>query len=453
MLLRKSAILLLPLLYAHAAVPKELQSLADQARNLPPEFAADVLLKLAASPLANDPKWKRGLIEDAFLSAAHAQSPYRKLGDNRVSLDAVLSLHLEALTLQTGAVEAMLALDPPRAVTMFQDIPAPELPKLSCQQALTPDVSAYYQTAINIFTSAFTPEQRGKEEDIQFLRARIAAVQSPSQVVPALKLLDQVELSPRTRAELVALFAIALDRIHGGDREFAASEALLMGAAVPEMHETAFLSTLRAYIVRHLSGPRCSDQMKGGQLPESAAQFNKLISRIDVTGSQFHPIAADEAAPLRDDGTYPPPAADQSTHGKQVRAAVHALQNDDPSTKEWTEHYYAALKLMESWSTQEEASPEDAAFTLATEYFVLLREFPNGAAQMSAAGSFLHFLEQQYDPAGNRSLWFLEFHLLLNRARSSNGDSDQAWLLDQLLHSRNPVIATYAQVEKLLGQS
>lgn len=393
MWLRKLVLLLLPLLSIRAQVPKEIQALANQARGLPPEFAADVLLKLAASPLVNDPKWKRGAVEDAFLSAAHAQSPYRKLGDRRVSLDAVMSLHLEALTLQTSAVEAMLALDAQRALTMFRDTPAPNLPKLSCQEALTPDVSAYYQTAAALFTSAFTPAKRRKEEDIAFLRDHISAIESPSQVAPALKLLDQVELSEQIRSGLIASFAAALERVNGGDREFAASESLLVSAAVPGMHEAGFLATLRAYIVRHASGPRCSDQIKAGQLPESATQFNKLILQIDPDGTQFHPIADEEAAPLRDDGTYPAPYVGQSPHARQVAAALAALRNENRSSAEWTAHYYDALKLIESWKPEDESSPEDYLLMFTADYNGLLDYAPEGPARRSTLESYVHFLE------------------------------------------------------------
>ena len=418
---------------------------------LPPDFAADILLKLSSVPLAGNTKWKRGLIEDAFLSAPYAQPPFQMLGDRPMSLDAVSSIRLEALTLQTRAVDAMLSLDPQRALVMFQDIPPLKLPKLSCQEALTPDVSAYYQTAAEVFNRAFTPALRLKGDDTAFLRDRVSAIDSPSQVVPALKLVDQLELSPPVRTGLMASFEAVLNRIDGGDREFAASESLLMGAAVPEMHEAAFLDTLRAYIVRQVSGPRCSDQIKAGQLPDSVTQFNKLISRMDSSGARYHPITAEEAAPLRDDGTYPPPVA-ESAHANQVRAAVHVLQNDGPSTREWTEHFFAALNLMESWHTEEEAAPEYAFFTLAVEYFVLLRAAPSGAAQRNAAGSFQRFLEQQYAPTGNHGLWFQEFRLLLNRVAGPNGsESDQTWLLGQLLRSRNPAMAAYAQLEKLTG--
>ena len=83
------AICVLPLLYARAAVPPEFQALADRARGLPPEFTADVLLRLAVSPQVTDAKWKRGLIEDAFLSAAGAPQPYRLRG-SRISSPGAL---------------------------------------------------------------------------------------------------------------------------------------------------------------------------------------------------------------------------------------------------------------------------------------------------------------------------------------------------------------------------
>ena len=47
-------------------------------RAVPPEFSADLMLRLAASPLIRDPKWKRELIDEAFASARNAQLPYRR---------------------------------------------------------------------------------------------------------------------------------------------------------------------------------------------------------------------------------------------------------------------------------------------------------------------------------------------------------------------------------------
>jgi len=453
--MRKFAFFLLPLFCVHAAAPKELQALADQARALPPEFAADILLKLAASPVASDAKWKRELIEDAFFSAGHAQSPYRKQAPGRIAFGITMS-RMDVLTLQGRAVEAMLPLDAQRALVMFGDIAMPHFPKPTCQDAITPNVSAYYETAILLFQKAFTPAQRSKGDDIQFLLVRIAAIESAAQVVPALKMLDQVELSPSVRNELIASFAGGLERMDRGNREFGESENLLVGAAVPEMHETPlFMPALRAYIVRHVSGPRCSDHIKAGELPEAVQQFNKLISRIDPAATQFHPISAEESAPSKDDGTYPPMTLGQSAHFKQILAAEGAIGQGRLSAQEKTARYLEILELLDSWKVEDEASPEDYWFEAATTRFSLVSDVPEGPAPRNVMENLLRFMEQQYDSDDNRGLWSLEFgHVVaLTRPTSEIRPQDRAWFLDLLVHSHNPAISLYAQMEKLLGSS
>ena len=125
--------------------PLETLALVDRARALPPEFSADILLRLAGSKLIGETRWKRESIEEAFLAGAHAPLPYQQTA-NGLSTDsranqAVWHNDLEALTLETRAVEAMLPIDPQRALALFQDIVAPEVPRLTCQDAATPDVS------------------------------------------------------------------------------------------------------------------------------------------------------------------------------------------------------------------------------------------------------------------------------------------------------------------------
>ena len=66
-----------------AAPPNPLLPLADAARAAPPEFCADILLRIAASKRA-DAKWKRELIEEAFRTAAQAQARFaRRLNRRR----------------------------------------------------------------------------------------------------------------------------------------------------------------------------------------------------------------------------------------------------------------------------------------------------------------------------------------------------------------------------------
>jgi hypothetical protein len=260
-------------------VSKDVLALVDQARALPPDYSADAMLRIADSALVKDTAYRRKLIEEAFLDGAHAQS---------------------SLLLQTRAIEAMLGIDPPRALALFRNIPPPNPPVLTCQDVAIPDYSPYYRTAAALFERAFTAEQRKADDDVQFLGDLIRRIQSPLQVVPAMKMMPDAgaRMTAAQRQELSGAMAGVLDRVDGGDRAFSASESVLVPSALPEMHDTQmFVPALRSYIVRHLSGARCSDNIHGTDLPESAKQFNTLIGRLAQTTAQLRPIAAGEVRP------------------------------------------------------------------------------------------------------------------------------------------------------------
>jgi hypothetical protein len=91
-------------------------ALVEQARTLPPEFSADTLLRLAGSQLVTDKTWQKELIDEAYWSGRRAPLPYQQWADRQDSLPTrqVRANRLETLTLQTRAIEAMLALDPER---------------------------------------------------------------------------------------------------------------------------------------------------------------------------------------------------------------------------------------------------------------------------------------------------------------------------------------------------
>ncbi len=81
--------------------------LADRARALDPEFAANALLRIADAPAVADVAWKREILEDTFRLAAGAQEPFarRNWTGNPVSLfDKAYAQGLDACTLQCKAV-------------------------------------------------------------------------------------------------------------------------------------------------------------------------------------------------------------------------------------------------------------------------------------------------------------------------------------------------------------
>jgi truncated hemoglobin YjbI len=442
--------------------PDDILALVDRARALPPEFASDLMLKLAASPRVAEKQWKRELIEEAFLSGAHAQLPYYQRGapgtDERESQEAWPN-DLEALTLQTRAVEAMQPLDPQRARALFEDIVYPELPFVSCQEVKTPNLEKYFSAAIRVFERGFTPRQREKEDDIAFLKQLIGRIRTPSEVTPALRMLVEVRLSPVHRTEVVAMFAAALDRITAGDRLYAAREMELVTTALPEVHETAmFLQALRSYIVRHVSGPQCSDSARGNAIRPSVEQFNNMIARMKLQGVQ--PISADEAKPAKDAGTYERHLFWLSARSKQVLESLRWLEHGnrnlpdnqrfwtlaERSTDEWNARAQDLLKLIEGWSQDEEPSPEDYLFMVAHTYATLAGLIPPGPARDNEMGRYLNFLETRYAETENRNLWFVHVDRMLRSAADANDPKERQWILDRMARSRNPVIAAYAQI-------
>lgn len=131
---------------------------------------------------------------------------------------------IEALTRQMRAVEAMLTLDPQRALALFDSATPPEPANVSCKEILTPNVALYYEVAAKLFARSFTPKQRKKGDDLHFLKQCIAGMRSPVQAAPTLRLIHSAKVSDAQKNALTAAYAVALDGISGSDRVFAQSE-------------------------------------------------------------------------------------------------------------------------------------------------------------------------------------------------------------------------------------
>jgi len=453
--------------------PQEVLTLVDQARALPPEFRADTLLRLSDSPLVTDTTWKRELIEDAFWSGAHAPLPYPQWADRRsdsVAENAVRQNRLEALTLQTRAVQAMLALDPQKAFHLYEQIQTPGLPKLACSTVFTPVVLDYYQTAVFVFENAFTSKQRKQGDDIRFLQRLIASVQSPSQVSPALEMIFAVKVSPTQRQDLLSLIATRLQEITRSDREYGAMETALVSTVPPDRLQPSeavvLLPALRSYIVRHVSGRRCTDNIPTtGKIAKSAESFNTLAAKFDPAGDRYKPISAEEAKPRGDDGSYQPTLTGQSAQSQAIQDALRWLTHGDRehdgkvlrwtleerSTQDWLAHYDDAVKLVYDLKEKDENSVEAFFCTKSDALNLLAVLVPPGPARERAMDEYREFLEQNYPSIQNRNLWFTMFRHMLYTARFSDDPKEKAWMLDELTRSSNLIIALYARLETHIG--
>jgi hypothetical protein len=453
--------------------PKEILGLVDQARGLPPEFSADTLLRLAASRLIAETRWKKELIEQAFRSGSHAQLPYQRRGgihtDARQSHEA-WDNGLDSLTLQTRAVDAMIPLDPLRARAMYEEIVLPELPNPACEEVLTPNPDRYYDTALKVFNSGFTEKDREKGEPLLFLEGKVQTMQSPAQVVPVSRLITSAKMNRADRERLLTGFAVGLDRVRGSDRVYARTEFELVRmfmshALSPQFGAGLVAPALRSYIVRQASGPRCADHVADARPGDSVQDFNTLVDQLNRRSVDYQKISAEEAKPAKEEGSQKLDDFWQSARSKQVLEALKWLNHgnrqapngslrvwtqEERSGIEWNNHYVDTLKLIEGWKEDEEPSAEDYFAMKTHTYMTLANLVPPGKARDNAMGLYRSFLEQSYFLIENHNFWFTDVRFMLNNARSTSDVKDRDWMLDELSRSANPAIALYAQLDNLI---
>lgn len=441
-----------------AASRPPLLDLADTARAQSPEFAADALLRIAAAPQITDIAWKRRAIEDAFEFAAAAQQPYARRSWNGTPaspFDKAYEQGLDACTLQCRAVDAMLEVDYKKAREMFSEIPAPQLPRLSCDDNLVWDVSIFYATAGEVAARAFNAKETANGDPFHLLQRYAADLTSPVEAAPVARMVAAASLKPARFEALVASFTGALQQLSGDPRSVAGtvagdgnSAAIADLAAVCARHgmpAQPLLQAWRGFLVRSLGGTRCADTKL------NAVQFFNGSMRMGV----LQPIAADEMDSASLDGKAIPDGQCKSPEcralGKQFVAlqvgphglAWTAAQRAQP---DWDGRLRQFLSAMADWTSDDD---EVERFQWTTRFYGLLFQMaPNNPDRDLLLTRLLAFLEQSPYQSDHRAEWFLPVNRLIFQAYSD--PLGMRATIRELQKCPDPVISLYAQLERLL---
>lgn len=408
--------------------PPIFADLADNARAQPAEFAADALLRIADGPTAPDVAWKREVLEDAFHLAASAQQPFARrhwTGKPGSLFDKAYAQGLDACTLQCKAVHGMLAIDYKKARELFNGIPPPQIPSLSCDDSMVYDVSIFYATAAEVASRAFNAKEVAQEEPLHLLLRYAADVTSPLQVLPIARMLAGASLKPQQFEALVDSFAGALGRLSGDDRSFSATisddaEAALAGlpaaCARRGINAKPLLEAWSAYVARQLKGTRCADaaalaprplgQCDSPECRQLAAQFNSLM----------------------------------------IAPSGYGLTPEQKSTTEWGAKLRQYLSALADWTGEDD--PVEYFQFKTRFYSELFNLIPNGPERDMVLGTLLAWLQQNDYQRDQRAEWFYAVNMLLAHAFGDPGGMKAT--VRELRRSQDPVIALYAQLEQLL---
>jgi len=427
-----------------ASRPPIFADLADSARAQPAEFAADALLRIADAPTAIDVAWEREVLEDAFHLAAGAQQPFarRNWTGNPVSpLDKAYAQGLDACTLQCKAVHGMLAIDYKKARELFGEIPPPQIPRLSCGDALVYDVSIFYATVGEVAARAFNAKEVAEQKPFHLLQRYAADVTSPAQVAPVARMLAGASLKPAQFEDLVDSFAGALAQLSGDDRSFSATisddaDTALAGlpsvCARARINAQPLLEAWRAYVARQFGGARCADSVARG--PNG-----------DVT-------------PAGVDGKARPAAPCESLQCQQLAAQFttlimapngYALTPEQKSTTEWAAKMRQYLAALADW--KEDDNPVDYFQYESRFYCDLFNVAPNGPERDLLLSTLLTWLQRNGYQRDHRAEWFYPVNTLLIHAFAD--PVGMKTTIRELRRSPDPVIALYTQLEQLLPRS
>ncbi len=465
-------------------LPVEIEALIEDARVAPGEFAADALLRIVESGKVTDRDWRRDLSEEAFRLATGAQQQLRRIHlpgsnvDTRTGyLAMAFDLKLDALSLRCRAVRAMLAVDKQKARELFNEIPKPELPSVTCEDTLLYDVADFYGTLKDVAQAAFTPEEVRKEEHIHFVESFIGSLNSPWQTGPAVKAILALKISPAQLETLVRAFSGALRKISGDDRAFSFGALsltrditqLVKVCAEQEVSRDELLIAYRDYLVRHRSGNRCSDNAKSNG--DYIEFFNQKL-RLENQPSQktIAPILKEELTPTKIEGGpkydlyWQTPAAKNLLKGlkelrfgpweKQLAAqaekkSVPALTEAERDSLEWKQRLNEFLREWRDWKASDEASQADYFHQKCVVFGGLIELAPSGLTRDQLLLEYMAFLRQNHFQQGSLIEWYFHARDLFRLLSSNQGEDGRATAIEALNDSSDVLLQLQAKLEKL----
>jgi len=449
--------------------PAEIVNVVNEASAAPGEFASDVLIRLAQSSKVRDVAWKREMLEEAFRLASKSDQKVKHtyagaVMDTREGyLALALTQNLDALSLQSRAVTAMLAVDKPRAREMFAEIsPDLKIPTITCSDALVPDVSDFYGVMKRLAEETFNPAEIREGAALWFVQPYVQAIKSPAQVGPVAKAMSALNLTPPQFAVLLNSFTEVLKRTSGDYRTFssAASRDSLTRSLVDlakqcdrvGVPKEELLAAIRIYVVRNFSSTQCADgavsQSKG--LPGFVAGINR-----DLLPAK--PISFDDIQPTSIGEKVQTNAFWESTRSKDLLNGLRRLRfrsdgqprtDDEKASPEWHQQLTEFLTDLETWSVADEKSEVDYFHEKAVTYRVLSDLLPAGLMRDRIWRNNASFLADGYLPR-NRIEWFMHASHFLDRVNALKG-KDRTDLIGILTSSRNNVLRSYAYLNDVV---
>lgn len=436
-----------------------IEFLQADAASVPPEFEADVLIRLSQLPKV-DKGWRIELLDTAYMRAYAAPEQYRRSTSQQIPPDSRQGAELFAnatalarVTLQVRAVQLMTFVNPAHARDLFEWIELNLAPG-TCANPLVPAVDEYYSTLGLIARTAYA---RNRADALYFLELYTWRAHLPSEMPAVVRAIQRFRQGTIEAAYLEGLLRLILQGSSSDAAGFSSAaldiiarvtDLQIADAAIGVTGSTA-MDALRTYLVAQLKAPRCADNVAATVTP---ATFNAALRRARAD-FDIKPIDADAARPMATLGVARIDMYWRSADAARLHDAAGQLRGPGTvalplrvrQTAEWRSQADRFLTEVEQWSGASEATELDYFYEKSVLFTWLLDLIPPGALRSRALHAFVEFLRRTETDVNRRALWFAFVNRLLELAHGPSRDE----VLSAMEQSHQPVLSLYARLERM----
>jgi hypothetical protein len=442
-----------------------IETLVMDARAAPPEFSADILLRLATSTRIAGVDWQRELLEEAYLRAYAAADAYRVTAtftppDSRQGAQVIASdTALTRVSLQARAAQSMAFVDAARAREMFEWIDLDLVPG-TCDSPLVPAVDEYYTTLAVLARRTFGTDMQGRSDALRFMSLYMWRAHLPVEMPAVARALRSFRPTADEALYLESTFRWILETSLRDPRSFSSISLDLVNRFMELEDADRNLGltnwnvtrALRDYLVTHFKGQRCSDSLSDGP---AADLFNAALKRREVGAEVVAPLAPADTRPSRLLGVARVDRYWRAIEARRLYEMGARLRGPDRMpvpdrirmTEAWQNQAERLLTDLERWTGSREALERDYLYQKAVLYTLLIDLVPATPLRTRTLRSFVEFLRNSDRDRANRTLWFAFANRIIELTRSA----DRNVALEVLEESRHPVLALYGRVERALG--
>lgn len=240
-------------------------------------------------------EWRKELIDEILrlIDDVPARVSLRPVSIRGVNLSntniyliaAASSLKLDQLSLKSRVIKILAESEPERARQIVFDLGGQlKLKSRSCEDALIYDVDSIYTAVAQVAKVAFPESQIADGRRALFLLPWIETIESPTQLVPAMALIERIQDPLIERRMLFNALSESMDRSFNDDRSFSATAnsvgtKMASSAVNDETLKRQLLDAYRGFLAKNIQSSRCKDNVitRDDSVPDYIEKANKLL--------------------------------------------------------------------------------------------------------------------------------------------------------------------------------